>query len=152
MVFILIPKVSYASFIEATMGTAVVNDATAVLANNFNRDVDQNSILRYVMSDNNIQALDVVPALGFKLNNYLSIGVGLNFSQADFLFTPISGFPSLNTPDVQSHNKANASALGGDLGILLKPLPSTQIGLNYRSSMTYHFNGTSQLESNPYFI
>ena len=31
----------------------------------------------------------------------------------------------------------------------LKPLSATQIGINYRSSMTYHFHGTSQLESNP---
>lgn len=221
MVFLLIPKVSHASFIESTMGTAVVNDATAtyynpaaltflentqiialgtgaqlhskftgnvtqsssdfsqsgtsqsqsnyflpsgyfgvpvsnrlffglaVLANNFSRDLDQNSILRYVISDNNIKNIDLVPAMGFKLNDYLSVGAGLDFSQADFLFTPISGSPSLDIADIQSDNKAHASALGGDLGILLKPLPATQIGFNYRSSMTYHFNGTSQLESNP---
>ena len=121
----------------------------AILANNFNRDLDQNSILRYVMSDNNVQDIDFVPAIGFKLNNYLSIGAGLNFSHANFFFTPISGLPSLDIPDIQSDNKANANAWGGDLGILLTPSSSTQIGLNYRSSMTYHFTGTSQLNSNP---
>ncbi|HVV68537.1 MAG TPA: outer membrane protein transport protein [Gammaproteobacteria bacterium] len=219
--FLFVPVVSKASFIEATMGTAVVNDATAtyfnpaaltllknaqiialgtagqfqsqftgkvtqpstgfdqsgttktqsnyflpsgylgipvsdrwffglaVLANNYNRDLDQNSILRYVMSDNNIEDIDVVPAVGFKLNDYLSFGASVNFSHAHFLFTPISGFPSLDIPDVQTRDEASANALGGDLGVLLKPTSSTQIGLNYRSSMTYHFTGTSQLESNP---
>ncbi len=121
----------------------------AVVANDFSRDMDQNSILRYVMSDNNIQDIDLVPAMGFKLNDYFSVGAGLNFSQANFLSTPISGFPSLDSPDMQSHNNADAHALGGDLGLLFKPLPSTQIGLNYRSSMTYHFKGTSQFDSNP---
>ncbi len=221
VVFLLIPRVSNASFIEATMGTAVVNDATAgynnpaaltllqnpqlialgsvaqfhsqftgsatqsssgfsesgisksesnyflpsgyfgvpasdklffglaVLANNFNRDADQNSILRYVMSDNNIKDIDFIPALGIKLNDYFSIGASLNFSQANFFFTPISGFPNLDVPDVQGQDKANASAWGGDLGLFLKPFSTTQIGFNYRSSMTYHFHGTSQLESNP---
>ena len=221
IVFLLIPKLSYASFIESTMGTAVVNDATAayfnpaaltllentqiialgtgaqfhnqftgtvatsnnsfnqsgtsksqtnyflpsgylgvplsdrfffglaVLANSFNRDADQNSILRYVMSDNNIQDIDLVPAMGFKLNEYLSVGGNFNFSHARFHSSPISGLLSLDTPDMQSQNQADANAWGGDLGILLKPLPSTQIGLNYRSAMTYHFKGTSQLESNP---
>lgn len=221
LIFLFIPTISKASFIEATMGAAVVNDATAayynpaaltllenaqiiglgtgaqfnseftgtvtrstsgfsqsgtspshsnyflpsgyfgmpvsdrfflglaVVANNFNRDVDQNSILRYVMSDNNIQDIDFVPAIGVKLTDYLSVGANLNFSQADFNFTPISGSPSLNIPDVQSHNTASANAVGGDFGILLKPSPSTTIGFNYRSAMTYHFNGTSQLESNP---
>lgn len=220
-VLLLIPVISNASFIEATMGTAVVNDATAtyynpaaltllenaqiialatgaqlhsqftgdviqstsgfsqsgatpshtnyflpsgylgvpasdklffglaVIANSFNRDVDQNSILRYVMSDNNIKNIDLVSAIAVKLNDYISLGAGLDVSQADFLFTPISGSPSLDVPDMQSQNEANATAWGGDFGILLKPSPSTQIGLNYRSSMTYHFQGTSQLESNP---
>lgn len=220
LVFLLIPKVSKASFIESTMGAAVVNDATAtyynpaaltlleniqiialgsaaqshsqftgevtqsngfsqsgvsqsqsnyflpsgylgvplsdrfffglaVLANNFNRDGDQNSILRYVMSDNNVQDIDLVPAMGIKLNDYLSVGAGLNYSQASFHFTPIFGFPNSDNPDAQSNNKATASAWGGDIGLLIKPFTSTQIGLNYRSSMTYRFNGTSQLENNP---
>jgi long-chain fatty acid transport protein len=218
---LLIPKISNASFIEATLGTAVVNDATAtynnpaaltllknpqlidlntiaqlnsqfsgnvtqtrnglnefgvsklktnyflpsgyfgapvsdkffyglaILANNFNRDADQGSILRYVISDNNIQDLDWVPAVGYKWNDYFSIGGGLNLSQANFVFKPISGFPNMGVPDVQSNDKASARAFGGDLGILIKPSSSTQIGFNYRSSMTYHFHGTSQLGSNP---
>lgn len=120
-----------------------------VVANNFSRDADQNSILRYVMADNNISNIDVVPAVGFKLNDYLSVGANVNFSQASFLSMPISGFQSLDTPDAQSQNQADADAWGGDFGILLKPSPSTQIGLNYRSALTYHFKGTSQLESNP---
>jgi long-chain fatty acid transport protein len=220
-VFLLIPKVSHASFIESTIGTAVVNDATAayynpaalttlenaqlialgtgaqshsqftgtvtqssshfsqsgvsqsqsnyflpsgyfgmpvsdkffvglaMIANNFNRDLDQNSILRHVMSDNNVRDLDLVPAIGFKVNHYFSIGAGFNFSQAHFASRPVSGFLNPDLPDVQSHDKADANAWGGDLGIFLKPFPATQIGLNYRSSITYHFHGTSQLDSNP---
>lgn len=220
--FLLLPPViSKGSFIEATMGTAVVNDATAtvynpaaltllennqlvllgseaesknkftgtiiqnptdfsqvgtsyshtnyflpsgyvgiplsdriflgeaVVANNFGRDVDQNSVLRYVMSDNNIQNIDLIPAIGIKLTQFLSIGAGINFSQADFLFTPLSGFPTINVPDTQSHNEATANAVGGDFGILLLPSKATQIGFNYRSAITYHFHGTSSLESNP---
>jgi long-chain fatty acid transport protein len=121
----------------------------AVLANNFNRDADQSSLLRYVMSDNNVRDIDIVPAMGVKLNDYLSVGAGLNFSQANFVFLPIAGFPDSDNADTQSHDKANATAWGGDLGVLLKPSRSTQIGFNYRSSMTYHFKGTSQLDSSP---
>ncbi len=218
---LVMPAVSNASFIEATMGAAVINDATAayynpaaltflknaqiillgtradfhsqftgtatqsttgfsqsgvansqsnyslpsgylglpisdrifvglaVVGNSFNRDIDQSSILRYAISDNNVQALDIVPAMGIKLNDYLSIGAGLNFSHANFLFTPVSGFSNIDVPDVQSRNEANANALGGDVGILLKLSQATQIGLNYRSAITYHFNGSSELESSP---
>lgn len=220
-IFLFLPIVSQASFIEATMGTAVVNDATAtynnpaaltllensqiillgtgaqlhdeftgtvtqsranftqsgtansqtsyflpsgyfatpisdrvflgtaVIANSFSRDTEQNSILRYVQPDNNIQAIDLVPAIGFKLTDFLSLGASLNFSQADFNFNATSGFPSLDIPDSQITNKASANAVGADMGMLLKLASATLIGLNYRSSMTYQFNGTSMLDGNP---
>lgn len=221
IIFLLLPLVGKASFIESTMGTAVVNDATAVynnpaalsllknpqlvllgteaqfddefsgtitqsktgftqsgtsnsqtnyflpsgyfatpftdkffmgvavLGNDFGRDVDQSSILRYVLSNNNMQAVDLIPAVSYKLTDYFSIGAGLNFSEADYLQTPTSGAPTLNIADSQSHNDARADAVGGDAGILLKPTASTLIGLNYRSSMTYKFSGTSTLDNNP---
>ncbi|MFT3741476.1 MAG: outer membrane protein transport protein [Gammaproteobacteria bacterium] len=224
MALLLMPSVVYASFIESTMGTAVVNDATAtyfnpaaltllknaqiiglstsaqshgeftgtvtkpnnmfsesgsstsqthyflpsgyagiplsdkiffglaVVADSFNRDVDQNSVLRYVISDNNIKSIDMIPAIALRLNDYLSIGANVNFSQANFFSAPLSGGLSLDNPDIQSQNQTDANAWGGDVGLLLKPSASTLIGFNYRSAMTYHFTGTSQLEGNPVIV
>lgn len=220
-IFLLLPITANASFIEATIGTAVVNDATAayynpaaltllknpqiigqgsvanfrtqftgqatllntnftqsgttntqthyflpsgyfafpatkqfyfgvaVVANSFNRDIDSDSILRYVQSSNNIQNIDFVPALGIKLNDYLSLGAGLNFSRAEFLLEPTSGAPGLNIPDNESRNASSGSTLGGDVGLLLKPTPSTLIGFNYRSALSYKLTGTSTLEGTP---
>lgn len=121
----------------------------AVLSNLFNRDVESNSIFRYVQSDNSVQDIDLVPAIGIKLNNNISFGAGLNFSHANFIFQPTSGFPALNIPDSQSRNESSGNACGWDIGFLLKPTSSTLIGLNYRSSMTYRFSGESVLEGNP---
>lgn len=121
----------------------------AVLSNLFNRDIEQNSILRYVQANNSIQDIDVVPAIGFKFNDILSLGAGINFSHANILLQPTSGFPSLNIPDSQSRNESSANAWGGDVGLLLKPTASTLIGFNYRSSLTYQFRGKSVLEGNP---
>ncbi len=129
--------------------TGKVFFGVAVLSNLFNRDIEQNSILRYVQSDNSIQNIDLVPSLGIKFNDYLSLGAGLNFSHADFLFKPTSGIPALNIPDAQSRNESDANSLGGDVGLLVKPSSSTLIGFNYRSSMTYRFSGKSVLETNP---
>lgn len=122
---------------------------TAVISNLFNRDIEPDSILRYVESDNRVQAIDIVPAIGIKVNKYLSLGGALNFSRANFLMKPTSGLPTLNIPDAQSRNETNANAWGGDLGFLLKPTSSTLVGFNYRSAITYPFHGTSTLEGNP---
>lgn len=220
-ILLLLPFTANASFIEATMGTAVVDDATAtyynpaaltllknpqiialgsiayfqteftgqatqlrtgftqagttstqtnyylpslylavptnkniflgvaVISNLFNRDIEQDSVLRYAQTDNKIQNIDVVPAIGIKFNDFFSLGAGLNFSYANFLLKPTVGAPSLNIPDNQSRNESSGTTWGGDIGMLLKPTSTTLIGLNYRSAMTYRLSGTSTLEGNP---
>jgi long-subunit fatty acid transport protein len=121
----------------------------AVVANDINTDIGEQDILRYVQSSNHIRDLDVVPAIGFKINECLALGMGLNFSRAHFLTEPITGLPALNIPDSQSRNSASGSALGADIGMLIRPASSTLIGINYRSLMTYRLSGSSSFNGTP---
>ncbi|MEO8400236.1 MAG: outer membrane protein transport protein, partial [Gammaproteobacteria bacterium] len=222
--WLLFPSTLHASFIESTMGTAVVNDATAayynpaaltllknsqiitlgsfsnfhsqftgqsiqsttgftqsgstsdqtnyflpslylglptahnvtfgfaLVSNYFNKNVEENSILRYAQSSSSTQNTDLIPAVGIKLNEAFSFGAGINFSYANLLLRPISGFPSLNIPDSQNRNECDGTGLGGDIGFLLKPTRSTTIGFNYRTAITYRLSGKSILEGNPRII
>lgn len=221
---LIIPRPLHASFIEATIGTAVVNDATAayynpaaltlvrnpqliglgtvatlhnhfsgeaqqaatgftltgsadtnthyylpslylstpadkkiviglaILSNLFNRDTEDNSLLRYVQSSNDIQAIDFVPAIGFKVNECFAIGAGINFSHARFILRPLTGFPSLNIPDSQSRNDTSADSLGGDIGFLMRVAKPLLVGFNFRSAMTYAFSGKSTFEGPPRLV
>lgn len=218
---LLLPLAAYASFIESTLGTAVVNDATAsyfnpaalvqiknpqiitqgtiayfhtqfsgqsiplstgipnlgnsrsdthyfspsfyvglpatdkvtiglaVVSNSANRNTEENSILRYVQASNTIQDYDVVPALAIKINEFLSIGAGVNFSYSKFDLRPINGSSGTNIADSQSHNQSNGSGVGGNAGFLLRPTPETVIGFNYRSITTYRLSGESVYEGTP---
>ena len=220
----LIPVVSQASFIETTIGTAVVNDATAsyfnpaalmllknsqiipqvtfasfhtqfsgqstskitnttesghshsttnysspsfflgipthhklilglaVVSNEAVRSTDENSILRYVQANNDIQDYDIVPALAIKINDQFSIGGGINFSHTFFDLKPIIQFPGSNIADSQSDNKSNGRGIGGNAGFLLKPNAKLLIGFNYRSITTYRLNGKSIFEGPPQVI
>jgi len=121
----------------------------AMISNFFNKEVGENSLLRYVQSSNDIRNVDFVSAIGAKLNDYFSLGAGINLSYANFLLEPTSGFPSLNIPDSQSRNQCDGTGWGGDIGFLLKPTHSTLIGFNYRSSITYRLSGKSVFEGNP---
>jgi|GEM_PF-1085885 len=226
LIYLLFPIALHASFIESTIGTAVVNDATAtyhnpaaltllnnaqvivlgsfansssnfngqsrqsitgttlsgisnnqthyylpslylgipisekfvaglaIISNFFNRELDGNSIfiLRYAQSSNQIKNVDIVPALGIKINQYIALGAGLNFSKANFILKPLSGFPGMNIPDSQSQNESSGNSWGGDVGVLLKPTKSTLIGFNYRSSNTYNQQGKSVFEGSPSLI
>ncbi len=124
----------------------------AVVTNSAERDADENSILRYVQASNNIQDLDVVPAIAIKLNEFFSIGGGINFSYANFDLQPITGAPGLNIVDSQSDNRSDGTGIGGNVGFLVKPGPTTVIGFNYRSITTYRLSGKSVYEGNPQVV
>lgn len=117
----------------------------AIVANDFNRDLDDHSVLRYVQPRNQTNDVDLVPALGIKINEFLSIGGNLNLSHAHLIQEPISGITRLNIPESHSLNNSKGSSLGGDFGILINPGKKTALGFNYRSAITYHLHGTSTI-------
>lgn len=119
----------------------------AIVANDFNRGLEDHSVLRYVQARNKTKDVDLVPAIGVTINSYLAIGGNVNFSKAQLIQEPVSGISRLNIPESRSLNTSKANSMGGDFGILLKPGKKTAIGLNYRSAVTYHLKGTSILSN-----
>ena len=121
----------------------------AVISNKLNSNLDDASILRYAKPNSEIQNVDFIPALGMQLNDYLSIGAGFTYSSARFTSNPITGFPSLNIPDSQSHNVASGASFGGNAGFMVKLSEATLLGFNYRSSVSYQFKGSSDFKGTP---
>lgn len=94
----------------------------AVVANDFNRELDNQPILRYFLARNQTKNIDLIPALGIKINQFLSIGGNINFTYAHLIQEPIAaGIPRLNIPESRSLNDSQANNVGGDFGILIKP-------------------------------
>lgn len=118
----------------------------AVVANDFNRELDEHSILRYILAHNQTRNIDFIPALGIKINQFISIGGHLNFTYAHLIQQPmVAGIARLNIPESQSLNDSQATSLGGDFGILIKPGKRTALGFNYRSAVTYNLQGSSTI-------
>ena len=81
---------------------------------------------------------DIQPSVAYKINDRISVGAGLNFQRADAELTN-------RVTDVTSEG---TSKLEGDdwgygytLGAQVKLLPTTTLGLNYRSSVHYDLDG-----------
>lgn len=121
----------------------------ALIANDFSRDIEGYSILRYAQSNKQIDDLDFLPALSYQFNKKFSIGAGLNRSRASFLFEPITGFPNIDLPDIKNRNKSTGDAWGWDAGFLIKPNKTFIFGLNHRSAMTFNMHGTSTFNGTP---
>lgn len=117
----------------------------AIVANDFNREPEEHSVLRYAQAPNQTNDVDLVSALALKINESLSIGGNLNISHAHLIQEPISGIPSLNIPESRSKNNSKGTSFGGDFGFLIILSKKTSLGFNYRSAITYHLNGTSTL-------
>ncbi|MDP1603459.1 MAG: outer membrane protein transport protein [Legionella sp.] len=136
-------------FLPSLYASFPINDkfaaGFALVANDFNRDLENHSILRYVQARNQTDDMDLVPALGIKINDFFSIGGNLNFSHAHFVQEPVSGISRLNIPESRSLNDSKGSSVGGDIGILIKPGKKTALGFNYRSAISYQLQGSSTL-------
>ena len=121
----------------------------AVIANDIVKGIDSIARLGQSHSDNQIKTLDFVSALAYRLNNHVSVGGGLIRGYASYMIEPIAGFPNLEIPDFETHNKSSGDAWAGEIGVFIKPDKKMLIGLNHRSALTFNLSGESKVTGSP---
>ena len=97
-----------------------------------------------------MQQLNINPSVAWKVNDQFSVGAGLNiahneshFKQGVALVDP-AGLTSGGIPFAANNYldvKGEAWALGYNLGAMFQILPSTRIGLAYRSELKFDLEG-----------
>jgi long-chain fatty acid transport protein len=98
-----------------------------------------------------IKTVNVNPSVAFKVNDAVSVGAGVNWQrvQADLtkavnysFIASAGGIPGVaNNTEGTNDVTGNDSTWGFNLGVLLKPTANTDVGLTYRSSMSYKLSG-----------
>ena len=106
---------------------------------------------RYDTLDATLLTIDLTPGLAYRVNNWLSLGATVNFQYADAKLSsalPDTLLPGGPTPasDGLLTLRGRGVAVGGDIGILLKTTPATQLGLNYRSRMRSALQGSTNMQ------
>lgn len=84
-----------------------------------------------------IQTYNFSPTIAYKLTDWISVAVGV---QAQYMKVSYDALV-LTTPLIATINGAGWG-FGWTAGVTLTPLPKTQIGIGYRSSIKQHVNGT----------
>lgn len=104
---------------------------------------DENWVGRYLAVDTEIRTFFFYFSAGYKINDILMIGVGLNYVYGDVKINrknslaPFSG-------DADITLEGDGTGIGFNLGILLKPVENFSIGIAYRSKVDIEFEGTAE--------
>lgn len=99
-----------------------------------NRDT---SIFRNQTTKIDLQTIVINPTIAFDINEYLSIGAGIDYmwGKVKLQKTPVvpAGAPSGGPGQFYTKLEGSADAWGYNFGILLKPTNNAKVGFNYRS-------------------
>ena len=104
-------------------------------------EYDDNWAGRFQGIKSDLMAINVNPALSFKVNDVFSVGVGANYQRlkAELTNAVVLG------PNTEGRAKLEADddAWGWNAGVLFQPTSSTKIGASYRSKLNYKLDGTT---------
>jgi long-chain fatty acid transport protein len=101
---------------------------------------------RYYLEKGTLLGLTLMPAASFKVNDWLSIGGGLNamYGYLDGQVAVKRLVPGDGQMTIENHQWG----FGGNAGILIQPQPGTRIGVNYLSQVDLNFSAAPGFSSN----
>jgi long-chain fatty acid transport protein len=106
-------------------------------------DWADDSFSKNVSTESNVTMYNINPAIAYKVNDYFSIGIGIDYFLAD-----ISKYK--RTTDALGggnfHLKVDDEGLGYNVGILVKSAERHRIGISYRSEIDLEYEGTANLD------
>ncbi|GGW59043.1 fatty acid transporter [Alishewanella tabrizica] len=122
---------------------------------------------RYFADETAVKVLSLQPAVGYKLNEWLSVGAGISLNRAEGILSKFkdhnglcelgTGINSLVGRDVynaaycDSHYEVSGHDInvGYTLGIHAQPLRGTRLALVYHSAVRYNLKGDSVITNTP---
>ena len=119
---------------------------------------------RFYAIKSDLKTYNVNPSIAYKLSDGVALGAGINFQRATVELTnnvnysgaafAAGGLPALGAvggAGVEGLAKLTGAdnAWGFNVGALFNPTPDTQIGLTYRSSLSYKLSGSVAFSNRP---
>ena len=115
-------------------------------------EYDANWMGRFHALKSELKTINVNPSIAYKVNDMVALGAGLNWQRVEAELTKAvnysfvasaGGIPGVaNNTEGSNTIEGDDSTWGFNLGMLLTPSPATNIGLSYRSAMSYKLSGT----------
>ncbi|PKO48084.1 MAG: long-chain fatty acid transporter [Betaproteobacteria bacterium HGW-Betaproteobacteria-4] len=88
-----------------------------------------------------IQTINLNPSIAWRANEWLSIGGGVNYQQLKAEYERALTVTSASAAATTATLNLDGSAWGWNVGALFTIMPSTKLGLSYRSTTEYDLDG-----------
>lgn len=113
-------------------------------------EYDKNFIGKYAGYMTEIEQININPSLAIKVNDTLSLGLGVNFAYAKLHLK--QGVPGLGAVAARTNYLDLESdgdwGMGFNIGAMFQLSPSTRVGVSYRSTVDFDINGKQKLHPN----
>ncbi|HCE79762.1 OmpP1/FadL family transporter [Thermodesulfobacterium commune] len=111
-------------------------------------EYDKNWVGRYHAIKSKLITINLNPAMAYKLNSKVSLGLGANFQRAEAEITNAIDFTKYGiTQDGFARLKGDDWSFGWNAGILYEPSENTRLGVAYRSKITHQLKGKVKFEN-----
>src|SRR3989440_4347565 len=125
---------------------------------------EANWIGRFQGIESEVKTVNINPAVSFKVSDAISVGGGIsyqrgkidlttavNYSAAAFAVGGLAALGAVGGQGVEGQNRTSIDghAWGANLGALFNVLPTTRVGVHYRSSLNYDLDGTTSFSNRP---
>jgi long-chain fatty acid transport protein len=106
-------------------------------------EYDSDWVGRFQGIKSDIKTINVNPTIAYKINEAVSVGVGVNYQQFDAELTNKVSGAAFGAPGTEFNAKLEADddGFGWNAGVLFQAGPSTRIGFSYRSTIDYTLEG-----------
>jgi long-chain fatty acid transport protein len=100
---------------------------------------------RLYAGDTSLKTYNATPSVAYRFTDWLSFGAGVQimYSKADLT----TGLPGLAPPFPFFNISGDGWAFGFTAGVTITPLPGTEIGIGWRSSLDVEIDGTMALSA-----
>lgn len=93
--------------------------------------------------ESEIKTININPSVAFKLNDKVSLGVGVSVQKIEAELSSFAGGAGISTLS------ADDVGYGFNLGLMAQLTPATRLGVSYRSSIKYDLEGTATFSAVP---
>lgn len=105
---------------------------------------------RYHGSYSNVQVTTLHPAISYRVNDQVAVGIGTTFNRFENKLQSYLATGALNNgKDTQLTVEGNDTAIGYNFGLMIDMNESTTWGLTYHSKLDFHIDGHTKISDSP---